>query len=115
MNKIFSLALVAVFTLSAVPALAAMPNYVGTDYKQGPNCTQNDSGIFEDVSGITTKTGCITSDAWARAKALSASLQSTGVRVASGARVLLVASGLIDTCPAYIRAGCVAPTGSVLK
>lgn len=115
MKKIIttSIAALALFATTALPAFAAMPNYIGTDYKQGPQCTINDHKVYEDVNGKTVVTGCLTPEAWANAMAYAARLQATGIRIAAGVSVVLP-DGRHDKCASFLTYGCVAPQGSTV-
>lgn len=113
MKNLFSaLAIVAILAPGA--AFAAMPNYVGNDYKQGSDCVVGDHGVFEIVSGSTIEVGCLTPSAWNRSVAVAADMQAHGLHIGAGQTVLLP-DGRLDTCFADLFRGCVAPVGSILR
>lgn len=106
-NLFFALAAVAL-ALSPTAAFAAMPNYIGTDYKQAANCQVGvDHGIFELVNNNYELTGCITPDAWSRAEALAHRIQNAGIKFASGTSLTLK-TGAAELCPIWFGfGGCV--------
>lgn len=112
--KYLSLILTLAAVFAPVATFAAMPNFVGTGYKVASNCTvPPDHGIWEDVSGVTVLTGCITHEALLQARALSDARQS-GVQIKPGETVKLT-SGMTDTCPVWIRYGCVASADEIVR
>ncbi len=96
MSKV--LVLGALLLATPFASFAAMPNYVGADYKQAADCViPVDRGIYEIVGGLIELTGCISSTAWAREAADSASRQSAGYKFSAGESVVL-RNGSVDTC-----------------
>lgn len=88
-------------------AQAAMPNFVGDDYKQPDQCIPHvDHPVYEIVDGKATVTGCITGAAWDRSIAEARELQETGFHFAAGEFVTLL-SGAVEQCPAWYNVGCV--------
>lgn len=94
----------------ATPAFAAMPNFIGTGYKQAENCTlSTDRHVWELVGSNFIKVGCITQEAHEAAEAAARAAQdkTTGLRFGVGQSVTL-RTGAVETCPFWFPqyAGC---------
>lgn len=86
---------------------AAMPNYVGTDYKQVAQCVSGDLYVYEMVGSDIAPTGCISADAWLRETLAARERQNDGIRFPAGTSVTLK-SGKTEYCPwYYVLTGCV--------
>lgn len=109
MKKILSsFAFAALLLGSATPAFAAMPNYIGSDYKQPANCRLGvDHSIFELVNSNYELTGCLTPEAVERANALAQRTQ-IGIKFGIGQSVTLK-TGKLEFCPDWYPqfSGCV--------
>lgn len=107
MNKIFSFVFAVAFVTVgfASTASAAMPNYIGDDYKQAADCIPFvDHMVYEIVNGAATVTGCITPEAWDRSIAEAKDLQATGAFYAAGEYITYL-DGTVEQVPHWLNTG----------